>query len=186
MFQKIQNIASIQTGLYATPEPAGEVLYLQAKDLNPDGQISDLVHPNLTYKPTMSRHLLERGDVLLVAKGFKNPALVYRANVQMAVASSIFIRLRVQAAAVLPEYLSWFLNSPAGQQYLKASAVGTSIQSVSISALENMEISVPAIHLQEQIVKIHTLWQQEKSILNKLETLRDKQIQHTLIQASKR
>ena len=186
MFQKIQTIASIQTGLYATPEPSGEVVYLQAKDINANGQISDLVSPNLTYKPGMSRHLLETGDILLVAKGFKNPAAVYRFDVWMAVASPTFIRLRVKSSDILPEYLSWYLNSPAGQQYLKASAMGTSILSISISALENMEISIPSLHIQQLIVKVHALRQQARIIREKLETLRDMEIQHTLIQASKR
>ena len=186
MFQKLQNIASIQTGLYATPEPSGEVLYLQAKDINANGHITDMVSPNLAFKPSMSRHLLENGDILLMAKGIKNPAVVYKADISKAVASSTFIRLRVRSSEILPQYLSWYLNCPIGQQYIKASAMGTSIQSVSISGLENMEVSIPTMQVQEQIIKIHTLRQQVRIIMEKLEALRDIEIQHTLIQASKR
>jgi restriction endonuclease S subunit len=68
---------------------------------------------------------------------------------------------------------------------LKGQAIGTSIPSISKQVLENLEIAVPSIETQKAILQITKLRNREKSLKQKIETLREKQIQQQIINAIK-
>jgi restriction endonuclease S subunit len=86
---------------------------------------------------------------------------------------------------LLPQYLSWVLNSPTTQILLKGQAIGTSIPSISKQVLENLEIAIPSIDKQKAILQITKLRNKEKILKQKIETLREKQIQQQIINAIK-
>ena len=179
----IKDIASIQTGLFAKPLVLGDVVYLQSKYFDEQGNLIASLHPDLLIEDISQKHLLRAGDVLFAAKGTKNFATVYEEHNLPAVASTSFFVIRFSSSEVLPEYLSWFLNNPNTQIALKAQAMGTSIPSISKSVLEQLEIPIPSIEKQKSVVSISKLLIQEKAIQVKLETLRDKKIQHQIINA---
>lgn len=183
MKSKIQDIATLQTGLFAKPLAIGEVVYLQAKHFDEQGNLSATLHPDLSKEDFSQKHLLRAGDVLFAAKGTKNFAAVYEAHNLPAVASTSFFVIRLFDSNVLPEYLAWFLNNQSTQVSLKAQAMGTSIPSISKVVLEELEIPVPTIEKQKSVVAISKLRWQEKNILSKLEFLRDKKIQTQIINA---
>jgi restriction endonuclease S subunit len=126
---------------------------------------------------------LRNGDVLFAAKGTKNFAAVYEVHNKTAVASTSFFVLRLTYHKVLPEYLAWFLNSHATQTILKGQAIGTSIPSISKQVLGEMEIAIPTLETQKAILHITRLRNKEKTLKQKLETIRDKKIQHQLLNA---
>lgn len=183
MKSKIQDIATLQTGLFAKPLAIGEVVYLQSKHFDEQGNLSATLHPDLSMEVFSQKHLLRAGDVLFAAKGTKNFAAVYEAHNLPAVASTSFFVIRVFDSKVHPEYLAWFLNNQSTQASLKAQAMGTSIPSISKVVLEELEIPVPTIEKQKSVVAISKLRWQEKSIHAKLESLRDKKIQTQIINA---
>jgi restriction endonuclease S subunit len=84
---------------------------------------------------------------------------------------------------VLPQYLAWFLNNHTTQTLLKGQAIGTSIPSISKHVLENLEITVPNIEIQKAILQITKLRNKEKSLKQKIETLKDMKINQQLFQA---
>jgi len=81
--------------------------------------------------------------------------------------------------------LAWFLNNHNTQTLLKGQAIGTSIPSISKHVLENLEIIVPNIETQKVILQINKLRSKEKSLKQKIETLKEKQIQQQIINAIK-
>ena len=81
--------------------------------------------------------------------------------------------------------MAWFLNNHTTQTLLKGQAIGTSIPSISKQVLENLEISVPSIEFQKTILQITKLRNMEKMLKQKIETLREKQIQQQIINALK-
>lgn len=180
---KIQQIATLQTGLFAKPMAMGEVVYLQSKHFDDQGNLLSSIHPDLLIEDISQKHLLLPGDVLFAAKGTKNFASVYEKHNPPAVASTSFFVIRLSSSEVLPEYLAWFLNNPNTQIALKAQAMGTSIPSISKSVLEQLEIPIPSIEKQKSVVSISKLLLKEKVIQVKLSTLRDKKIQHQIINA---
>lgn len=183
MQPKIRDIATLQTGLFAKPLAMGEVVYLQSKHFDDQGNLIAKLHPDLSREEISTKHVLRYGDVLFAAKGTKNFAAVYEEHNLPAVASTSFFVIRLFDSKVLPEYLVWFLNNQSTQVSLKAQAMGTSIPSISKVVLEELEIPVPTIEKQMSVVAISKLRWQEKNILLKLELLRDKKIQTQIINA---
>ena len=64
--------------------------------------------------------------------------------------------------------------------------MGTSIPSISKQVLENLEIWIPRMDIQRVILHITQLRNQEKSLKQKIELLREKQIQQQIINAIKK
>lgn len=181
----IKNITNIQTGLFAKPAGIGELVYLQSKHFDEYGQLHSVLHPDLIAEGISEKHLLKNGDVLFAAKGTKNFATVFENFNEPSVASTSFFVLRPTDKKVLPDYLAWFLNSHSTQTLLKGQAIGTSIPSISKQVLENLEITVPNIEIQKAILQITKLRNKEKSLKQKIESLREKQIQQQIINAIK-
>lgn len=185
MRTSIRNITNIQTGLFAKPSGIGEVVYLQSRHFDENGLLLSNLYPDLLAEDIPEKHLLRDGDVLFAAKGTKNFAALYENHNKPAVASTSFFVLRLTDESVLPEYLAWFLNSQITQTYLKAFARGTSIPSISKLVLETVEITIPDIEIQRAILHISKLRINEKTLMQKIEMLREKQIQQQIINAIK-
>lgn len=185
MKKTIKDITHIQTGLFAKPSGLGELVYLQSKHFDENGQLIAVLHPDLMIEGVAEKHLLRHGDVLFAAKGIKNFATVFENHNHPSVASTSFFVLRLKSNQVLPEYLAWFLNNPQTQMLVKGQAIGTSIPSISKQVLENLEITIPKIEIQKTILEITKLRIEEKSIKQKIEALREKQIQQQIIKAIK-
>ena len=183
----LKHIASIQTGVFAKPIAEGEVVYLQAKHFDEAGQISSMLHPDLMADTVSEKHLLRQGDVLFAAKGTKNFAAVYNID-EPAVASTSFFVIRLEddfRSSVLPAFLSWLINHPVAQTFLKGQAMGSSIASISKVVLEELEISIPPIQKQELILNISKLRYKEIELRQQIEMLRHKQIQQQILNAIK-
>ncbi len=179
------HIANIQTGIFAKTVSKGDIVYLQAKHFTENGQLYSSLHPDLKADNVTDKHLLRHGDVLFAAKGTKNFAAWYESKNQPAVASTSFFVIRLTERTILPEFLVWFINHPASQKLLKGKAIGTSIVSISKSVLEELEISIPDLQTQKAILQITQLRNIEKTLMRKIETLREKQIQQQIINAIK-
>jgi hypothetical protein len=181
----IKDITHIQTGLFAKPSGIGELVYLQSKHFDEFGQLHAQLHADLPAEGIAEKHLLQDGDVLFSAKGTKNFAAVYEKHNEPAVASTSFFVIRPAGNRVLPQYLAWYLNSQSVQTLIKGQATGTSIPSISKHVLENLEIPVPNMETQEVILHITRLHNQEKALRQKIEALREQQIQQHIINAIK-
>lgn len=185
MTATIKNIAHIQTGLFAKPSGFGELVYLQSKHFDDYGQLHVDLYPDLIAEGISEKHLLKEGDVLFAAKGTKNFAAVFENFNEPSVASTTFFVIRMTDKNVLPHYFAWFLNSHSIQALLKAQAIGTSIPSISKQVLENLEIAIPNIQTQKAILEITRLRTKEKSLKQKIEILRELQIQQQIFNALK-
>ena len=181
MKTRLGNISSIQTGVFAKPIREGEVVYLQSKDFDENGEIVDELYPYLIWDSRIEKHLLQKGDVLFAAKGTRNFAACYVDDKIAAVASTSFFVIRLQDNSVLPEYLAWYLNHPSIQSKLKGCAKGTSIVSISKAVLVKLEITIPTVAKQRMILDIYNLRKLEKKTKEKIEKLREKEIQQILI-----
>lgn len=161
MKKLIKDLVNIQTGLFAKPTDKGEVVYLQSKHFNENGELQSELHPDLLAVDISEKHFLRGGDVLFAAKGTKNFAAVYESQNPTAVASTSFFILRVISKEILPNYLSWFLNHPETQKMIKDNARGTAIPSIRKTVLEDIEISIPSIEKQRSIIQLSILMRKE-------------------------
>ncbi|MBN2595423.1 MAG: restriction endonuclease subunit S [Marinifilaceae bacterium] len=181
----LRHIASIQTGVFAKPIQKGEIVYLQAKHFDENGEVIETLYPDLNANSKINKHILKKGDVLFAAKGTKNFAALYERDEMLAVASTSFFVVRLHDNNVLPEYLVWFLNHPSIQALLKGFARGTSMASISKAVLSELEVPIPNMQRQELILKIYKLRNEEKKLKQQIEALKEKEIQHLLINAIK-
>jgi restriction endonuclease S subunit len=178
------HITTIQTGLFAKPVLLGEVIYLQAKHFDENGKLTSELHPDLVYENSIKKHLLVSGDILFAAKGSKNFATVFQSDYPASVASTSFFVIRImQTTIISADYLAWFLNQPNTQKFLKGNAIGTGIVSISKAVLNDLEILIPSIEKQKIILDITDLHHLEKNLRVKIETLKEKQIQHQIHKA---
>ena len=181
----LEHIASIQTGVFARPSADGEIVYLQTRHFAESGQIIGLLHPDLKADDVNAKHILKPGDVLFAAKGNKNFAAVIENDRIPFVASTSFFVIRIKYKMVLPEYLAWFMNSADTQVFLKSTALGSSMASISKGALEKLEVLVPDIQTQHSILSITKYRNREKELRQKIESLQEIIIQQKIINAIK-
>lgn len=179
----LQNIATIQTGLYLKSEPFGDTLYIQGKDFDGNGDLIKSTAPTIQGNAKLQKHLLKDGDLLVVAKGNRNTAYVFSAEAGQALASSTFLVVRLsekEKSKILPAYLAWFISHPQSQLFLGSHSKGSGISSLSIGSLGKLEIVIPPLQKQELILKIHALGKLEQSILHQLTELKQ-QYNHQLL-----
>jgi restriction endonuclease S subunit len=184
----LKHIASIQTGVFAKPAKEGQIVYLQSKHFDENGILKSSLYPDLKAESISEKHLLQNGDIIFAAKGTKNFAALYESKNKPAVASTSFFVIRLNEDfqdKVLPEYLTWYLNSASSQNYLKSHAVGSSMVSISKSVIDEVELSIPDLDTQKTILRISRLRNAERKLLQQIEMLREKQIQQQIINAIK-
>ncbi len=183
----LKDIATIQTGLYPNPNWLGnDVAFLQARHFDENGLLTATLLPELPLNDQTEKHLLQEGDLLFAAKGFKNFAVLYRKEFGPCVASSTFLVIKLTEKEVEPTYLAWFMNFPITQKLLKGNAIGTSLPSISKNVLQELEIDIPTLPIQHTIVKIHTLQQEAIAIQKRIIELKETQTHHFLLKASKK
>ncbi len=179
------NIANVHSGIYAKPDYQGEVYYVQARHFDSDLEFNTQVKPDLKLEGKIAKHLLQIGDVLLAAKGNDNFAVQYKGIIKPAVASSMFIVIRIKDSNVLPEYVTWFLNLEATQTYLRASSRGSDLRSLTQSIVEQIEIVIPPLQKQRAVVEFQTLRKKERILYKKLDELKEQEIQTLLLTSLK-
>ena len=126
------------------------IAIIQLKDIDYEfNQISSpsVFLPISDYNPN---HFLQKGDILFIAKGARNVAVIYN-NEGYSIASSVFFIIKTDKNKILPEYLSWYINSKKSQAYFERVKSGSSTLNINKQALEELEINIPSIEIQNRI-----------------------------------
>ncbi len=180
----LKTFARFASGIYAKTNPMGEVLYVQGRHFNSLGQFDKGVLPDLDLDGKISRHLLKQGDILFAIKGHHNFAVQYQKAMGKAVASSIFMIIRIQQQnLILPEYLIWYLNHPQSQNIFRNQSRGSDLPSLNLKTLENFSVEIPSLEKQKSILRLQALSRQEMALRKKIEALRKHHIEQLLFQS---
>ena len=124
-----------------------------------------------------SKYYLETGDILFIAKGTNNFALVFEQLDDLpTIASSALFVIKVDKKIASPEYVAWYINQSLVQNYLKTNEAGTYVTSINKTTIEGIPIALPPLNLQNKIATISLLHKKEKNILTEVTALK-----HTLI-----
>jgi type I restriction enzyme S subunit len=107
--------------------------------------LSELKHVPLSKK-TAESLLLQAGDVLIVrtsgSRDLVGTCAVFRAEGDFVFASYL-IRLRFDTSKVLPDYVSWFLNSPLGRQQVDAVSRQIMMNNINSEELRGLQVPLP-------------------------------------------
>lgn len=175
---KLADIAEVASG-YTFRErldayPDGDVAVLQMKNISPDDKVLTDDLPRVGLADLSARQLLREGDILFRARGHFHTAAVVYGGLKNAVAAAPLMLIRVSTATVLPEYLCWFINHPGTQAKLMNLAAGSYVRTLNKAAIEGMELPLPPVELQRQVVEIAELGRRETKLLIRIAEQRGK------------
>lgn len=177
---KLNNIATIQTGVFAKTTPKPDALYLQQSDFDGNGELRNTTQP--TIIAANQKHLLTAGDLLLASKGNNNICVIVPEIEQKCVASPSFLVIRLHdKSAILPEFVAWYLNLPTVQNTLAAQARGTSIMSISKATLGELEIPIPPIERQRRYIELSKLQKREQQLYAAIAERRKQILEYKMI-----
>jgi len=146
---------------------------LNLKDIN--NSLKEINYQNLSTTSEFTgshRYLLQDRDILLVARGKTNEAMLFemsKYDAHPVIPSGAFMVIRTMPEYLDPTYAVWYFNLPSSQSYLKRTQVGTTVQNLPIGVVQDFEINIPPLQKQQIIGKLYLLFQE----LGQLTRLRD-------------
>lgn len=148
-------------------DDSGNVFVLQTKNIK-DNNINvdekDLI--KILFKTTDANYFIKENDVVISSRGNFKAGLVDFNNKTIASSSLYILRIN-NIEEILPEYLVIYLNSDFFQKLIKESSTGGVINTILKRDLENLEIIIPSIKNQRDIINIYKNNQKYKNLLNK-------------------
>jgi restriction endonuclease S subunit len=104
-----------------------------------------------------------------------------------AIAGSGVHVIRVRPAVILPQYLHWWINHPSTQKKLVTDiARGSTVPFVSKGDLELVDVPLPPIAVQRQIVEVERLRTRERELRKQLESLQQQLVDSATLSAAVR
>jgi hypothetical protein len=150
----------------------GEWRVAQGREVRTDLSWDTDAMPRVKPGPAERRAKLKPGDVPVLARGERPYALVVPDWPWPALASSSFYIVRVRREYLLPEYLAWYLNTPAVVAKLSAAMRGAKIRFLPRAALAELEIAAPSLARQQDIAAAAALVEEESRLHAELNTER--------------
>lgn len=168
------SVIDARLGANEKPSDGGTYRFLLPSHLTNESQDFQEKWQRVALTENTRRALLHPGQVLLTARGSQPRAAVVTEELAGAVASSGFFILSPHAA-VLPAYLVAFINHPAAQRQLREMLQRhTTVPALNKSDLERLEIPLPPLVMQRQLIGLADAWQREQALT--LELLRQKEV----------
>jgi hypothetical protein len=183
MHNQLNTIADIRAGHTfrgrIDEDPAGNIPVLQIRDLKDQAMLTADRLPRINWpsEKTGARATAtaQPGDILLPARGEYYQASVLQGNEPVIATSQLFV-LRLTSNAITPEYLGWYMNQGAAQNYFLTQRSGTSMSMLNKQSLGALPVVVPPLATQEKIVSVQRCWEQEKRVTEQLLINREKML----------
>jgi hypothetical protein len=165
---RLTSACSIYTGYTARGrlEPAENgVLVIQLRDISANGNIAADRLTRFAVAGVSDRYLVRAGDVVFRSRGDRNTASVLDERFSEPVLAVLpLMILRPKPNVITPEYLAWAINQAPAQRHLDSAARGTKMRMVPKTGLDDLQIDVPDIKTQRQIVEIDALAERERTL----------------------
>jgi hypothetical protein len=188
--KKLKEITSVQMGYSfrsrLEASEGGGVAVIQMKDLLDDNTVGCDGLVRINMDAMKEHHLAQRGDLVFRSRGHVTTAAVLLENPGKAVVAAPLLRIRVtRPDKVLPEYLNWYISQRDAQIFLTSRAKGTVQKMISKQAVEELEVALPSLEKQKNIVELATLSAREQTLLHTLADKREQYISTILMQLAK-
>ena len=178
MRRQLKDIARVQMGVpfraRIEPETDGAVAIIQMRDLTEDNKLSQCNLTTVKMNSLNDHHLVKRRDLIFRSRGQTTTAAIIDTKIGPAVVAAPLLRIRVTSKHVLPEYLCWFINQSSAQAFLRSRATGTAMMVIGKSALDALEVPLPDLEAQEQIVALADLSNKEQRLMMELAAKKEK------------
>lgn len=183
---KIKKLATVQMGysFRSRLEAAegGSVSVIQMKDLLDDNTVDCDGLMKIDMEAVKEHHLARKGDLVFRSRGHIATSAVLLGDPDNAVVAAPLLRIRVtKPDKVLPEYLNWYISQRDAQVFLTSRAKGTVQKMISKLAIEDLEVALPSLEKQKNIVELATLSAREQTLLHTLADKREQYISTVLM-----
>lgn len=178
---KLKDLANVKTGLVISRKKSkleqnaiATYKLLTLNNVSDDGIICDDSFEEFFSNEELDKHYFtEVGDVLLrLSQPFTS---IYIDDLhENLLIPSYFAVIKVNSDKLLPQFLSWYLNTSYIKHELERAHSGSRILSTNQKAINHLPISLIPIEKQKAIINLYNLHQREKLLLNKL--IKEKEI----------
>lgn len=162
---KLKDITEVKPGFAfhgaITPDEEGAIFVVQARDAQVGQdfiQAEDLV--KISFKPVRTRTYVLGGDIILTARGtgvgaFRAAVMEFNIDdCNILPSSSVFVIRIKDMQKLMPQFLALFLNSSNGQRLILQTASGSNVQTISRRELEQIDLSIPPLIVQKNLVAL--------------------------------
>jgi restriction endonuclease S subunit len=169
---KLKEIVSIRTGSTETVGSVNgqEIRLVKMKSINHYSQTINWEDAETLYVEDRSLRYLSKDEILIVAKGERNTAVLLNEIPFPSLASNHFFILTLLPDAnniIDPGYLTWYLNYVA-KQYIEANSTGAVISNLRKETLVHLEMPLPDISEQRHIVDVYQVMLKQKRVFDEL------------------
>ena len=187
---RLTTFCSIQVGLTTRtrlePVAQGGILAIQLRDISSEGRIDITRLSRVHLDSVPERYLVGHGDVVFRSRGEWNTAsAIGNQFVEPALAVMPLFILRPNREIVIPEYLAWAINQPPAQRHFAGNAQGGSMRMVPKSSLDDLELDMPDLATQRQLIIVNDLADQERTLAVTIAEKRRRLTDHLLIERTK-
>ena len=156
----------------------GRIAVVQGRDVSPNPLRISFEGEGLTRIDggrirNLADPLLRPGDVILMARGPRNYAVVVGDEIpgKLLVTGSFHV-VRPNEKSVVPEFLAWLLNQEGAQAFMHSNNSGTIIPMISLDVLRALPVPLPPLDLQRQIANLNALIERESALMTLLASTR--------------
>jgi len=147
---RLATVATILSGVNPRQPKRQPRLFVQIRNLTNPNEI-----PMAGERPTAARAVaIQAGDVLLAARGERNAVLLASQSLYGAFAGLDLYLIRPDARTLDPAYLAAFLARPFVGAHLRKAATGASLPRIPKSAIDDLDIPVPALTRQGFVAEL--------------------------------
>ena len=164
----------------------GEVAVIQMKDLLDDNTVGCEGLIRIDMDSVKDHHLVHKGDLVFRSRGIISNTAILLEDPGKAVVAAPLLRIRVtKPKKILPEYLNWYISQREAQVFLTSRAIGTAQKMISKEVLEDLEVLLPSIEKQTNIIELASLAAREQIMLGVLAQKRRQYMSTLLMQLAK-
>lgn len=163
-------------------QEAGEFGILQMKDMTQNYTRFDYETIDRSSEYDFKeRFVLQDKDILFVAKGANNCAVLFQEQDFPCVASAVFFVIRVLRKDIVPEFLVWYINQSKVQSYLTERRAGTSMVNITKQDVMDIPIQQVSYTKQKAIGEFTQLYLKEQELVELIKGHREQLIQQQLV-----
>lgn len=172
---KLHDIANVRTGLILTRKRARDTFevrqeypLLSLHNIHEDGFFTDEPFDRYLSKEILDeQYLTQRGDIVLRLNA-PYTAVYIEEEQKGIVFPNYFVAISIDNQSVLPEFVTWYLNtSYVKRKYVKGQT-GTLVPNINRSIILNLSVPDVPLQKQENIAKLHALHLEEQRLYQKL------------------
>jgi hypothetical protein len=147
----------------------GNVSLIQLRNLTEADQLDISFLMRVEIPELDDKFQVELGDLIFRSRGTRFTTVLIEEKLAQTIIAAPLFRIRILDKIVLsPIYLNWYFKQKPVQDFLTSHARGSVMKLINKKTLNKLEIAIPSVETQQQLVELLTLSQQEEMIARKL------------------